>query len=221
MFTGEPWVRWPPWQVHAQHRVAGLDKRKINRHVGLRTRVRLYVGVLRAEELFRPLNGQVFHLVHALAAAIVALAGITLGVFIGENRSHGRHNSRRDQILRGDQFNISSLTASSSCMALPNSGHIWTQSQWCPAYLHTWKSSFLWKTAAEMIRFSAVGFIFFSFIILTQTKKINSFVYFILESSKKEADIKIFIPARSVLEPWRVLKVEEGEYAAGAIITYE
>ena len=96
-------------QVHAQHRVAGLDKRKINRHVGLRARVRLYVGVLRAEELFRPLNGQVFHLVHALAAAIVALAGITLGVFIGENRSHGRHDSRRDQILRGDQFNISSL----------------------------------------------------------------------------------------------------------------
>ena len=164
-------------QVHAEHRVAGLDKRKINRHVGLRARVRLYVGVLRAEELFRPLNGQIFHLVHALAAAIVALAGITLGVFIGENRSHGRHDSRRDQILRGDQFNISSLAGQlflhGTAQFRVILGHKADGIQ--HICIHGDHPFFLGNLGGKRLRFPPPVFLFsFSFIIMTQTKKINS-----------------------------------------------
>ena len=73
-------------QIHAQYGVAGLDERKVDRHVGLCAGVGLYVDMLRAKKLVGPVDGQVFHLIHALAAAVVALAGITLGVFVGQNR---------------------------------------------------------------------------------------------------------------------------------------
>ena len=71
-----------------------LEKGKINGKVSLRARMRLYIDMLRAKKLFCPLNGQGFHFIHALAAAVVALAGITLGIFVGQNRPHGGHDSR-------------------------------------------------------------------------------------------------------------------------------
>jgi hypothetical protein len=37
-------------QVHAQDRVARVEQREVDGHVGLRARVRLHVGVLGAEE---------------------------------------------------------------------------------------------------------------------------------------------------------------------------
>ena len=46
-------------QVEPQHRVARLERREIDRHVGLRAAVRLHVGVLGAEQLLRPVAGQV------------------------------------------------------------------------------------------------------------------------------------------------------------------
>ena len=38
-------------EVHAEHRVARLDSGEVDRHVGLRARVRLHVGVVGAEQL--------------------------------------------------------------------------------------------------------------------------------------------------------------------------
>ena len=43
---------------HAEHRVARLQTRHEDRHVGLRAGVRLHVGVLRAEELLHALDRQ-------------------------------------------------------------------------------------------------------------------------------------------------------------------
>ena len=40
-------------EVHAEHRVARLEQREVDRHVGLRARVRLHVGVLGAEQRLR------------------------------------------------------------------------------------------------------------------------------------------------------------------------
>ena len=59
-------------QVHAEHGVARLEQRHVDRHVGLRAGVRLHVGVLGAEERLgagdrRPLDD-----VDELAAAVVA-----------------------------------------------------------------------------------------------------------------------------------------------------
>ena len=56
----------------------GLQQRKINGQVGLRAGVRLHVGVLGAEQLARAVAGNVLHHVHALASAVVAVAGIAL-----------------------------------------------------------------------------------------------------------------------------------------------
>src|SRR5215210_4115979 len=53
----------------------------------------LHVHVLRAEELFRPLDGDDLDLVYLLAAAVVALAWIALGVLVrkdGALRSQNR-----------------------------------------------------------------------------------------------------------------------------------
>ena len=56
-------------QVHAQHRVAGLEQGEVHRQVGLGAGVGLDVGVLRPKELAGAVPGDVLHNVHALAAA--------------------------------------------------------------------------------------------------------------------------------------------------------
>ena len=51
-FTGEPWVRWPPWsRLRPEHGVAGLEQRLVRAHVGVGAAVRLHVGVVGAEQL--------------------------------------------------------------------------------------------------------------------------------------------------------------------------
>ena len=45
-------------QVEAEHRVARLERGEIDRRVGLRAAVRLHVGELGAEQLLRPVDGQ-------------------------------------------------------------------------------------------------------------------------------------------------------------------
>ena len=77
-------------QGHAEDRVAGLERREVDRLVGLRAGVRLHVGVLGAEELLRALDRERLDDVDELAAAVVALAGIAFGVLVGELRCPAR-----------------------------------------------------------------------------------------------------------------------------------
>jgi len=60
--------------------------------------------MIRAEELFGAINSQLFHLVGELAAAVIAPAGIALGVFIGEDGAHGFQDGFRHQIFGRDEF---------------------------------------------------------------------------------------------------------------------
>ena len=84
MLTGLPCVRCPPWlRFMPSIGVARLQQREVYRKVGLCARVRLYIGMIRAEQLARALACQIFHYVHVLAAAIVALARIALGILVG------------------------------------------------------------------------------------------------------------------------------------------
>ena len=76
-------------EVHPQHGVARLQQREIHRHVGLRARVRLHVGVLGAEQRLRAVDGQRFGDVDELAAAVVALARIAFGVLVRQHRAGG------------------------------------------------------------------------------------------------------------------------------------
>src|SRR5690606_13715916 len=87
-----------------ENRVARPRHREVRGHVGLRARVGLDVGVLAAEELLRPLDGEALHLVHHLAAAVVAAAGIALGVLVGEDAAHRLEHRPRDEVFAGDQL---------------------------------------------------------------------------------------------------------------------
>ncbi len=99
----------PLRQAHPHDGVPGLQQAEVHRQVGLGPRVGLDVGVLGPKELFGPLPGQLLHLVHPLAAAVIPLAGVALGVFIGEHRPHGGQHRRGDDVLRGDKLQVPAL----------------------------------------------------------------------------------------------------------------
>ena len=65
--------------------VALFKKCEVHAQIRVGTRVRLHIGVLGAEELLDAVACDVFDLVDDLVAAVVALAGIALGVLVGEN----------------------------------------------------------------------------------------------------------------------------------------
>src|SRR5258708_18666308 len=71
----------------------------------------LQVGVLGAEEFFGAVAGQVLHHVGKLAAAVVTPAGISLGIFVGQDRSGGFEHSFAHEVYRGDQFEAVVLAA--------------------------------------------------------------------------------------------------------------
>ena len=81
-------------QIHAQHGVARLQQREVHRHVRLGARVRLDVGVLGAEKRLRPIDRERFGDVDELAAAVVALARIPFGVFVGQDGTGGFEDRR-------------------------------------------------------------------------------------------------------------------------------
>ena len=72
-------------QAHAHDAVARLQHGEVDGHVGLRAGVGLHVGVLGPEQLLGAVDGQLLHDVHVLAAAVVAVTGVALGVFVGEH----------------------------------------------------------------------------------------------------------------------------------------
>ena len=92
-------------QVHAHHPVAGLAHRHVDGRVGLRAGVRLHVHVLGAEQLLGALDGERLDLVdHLAGAAVVAPAGIALGVLVGEQRAERLEDRRAGQVLGRDQL---------------------------------------------------------------------------------------------------------------------
>ena len=96
-------------QVHAQHRVAGLQEGKEHRQVGIGTGVGLDVGIIAAEQLAGPLPGDLLRYVHGVAAAVVALAGIPLGVLVGQAGAHGQHDGGTDDVFGSDELNVAAL----------------------------------------------------------------------------------------------------------------
>ena len=96
-------------QVHAEDRVAQIQKTKIYRQIRLGAAVGLDVGVFGAEEPAGPVDGDLLHLIHIDASAVIALAGIAFGIFVGEDTAHGGHDRRGDDVLTGNQFNVLTL----------------------------------------------------------------------------------------------------------------
>jgi hypothetical protein len=72
--------------------------------------VGLHIGKISAEKLLGPLDGDVFNHIHALTAAVIASAGVSLGVFVGEYGPGSGQNSGADDIFGSNQLNVLLLT---------------------------------------------------------------------------------------------------------------
>ncbi len=91
-------------ELEPHHRVAGVQQRVVHGDVRLRARVRLHVRVLGAEQVERALDREALGDVDVLAAAVVALARIALGVLVGEDRSLALEHRHRDEVLGRDHL---------------------------------------------------------------------------------------------------------------------
>ncbi len=91
-------------QRQAHNLLAGLQQRVIDGGVGLRTGVRLHVGVLGSEQCLGAVNRQLLADVDLLAAAVVAAARVALGVLVGQHRTDGFQDSEGHEVLRGDHL---------------------------------------------------------------------------------------------------------------------
>ena len=93
-------------EAHAHDGIAGVEHSEVYDLVSLRAGVGLDVGVLGAEQLARTLARDILGDIHGVAAAVVALAGIALGILVCEHGAHSRHNCGRNDVLAGDQLEI-------------------------------------------------------------------------------------------------------------------
>ena len=97
-------------QAHAHESVAGLQERQLNCHVGLGAGVGLDIGKFRTKQVLSPLDAQGLDLVHILAAAVVALAGQTFGILIGQDGAHSGDHCSGSEVLGCDQLQAVLLT---------------------------------------------------------------------------------------------------------------
>ena len=91
-------------QGQAKDRVARLEHRHVGGVVGLRAGVGLDVRMLGPEELQRPVDRQLLGHVDLLAAAVIAAAGIALGVLVGEHGARRLQHGLGHEVLRGDHL---------------------------------------------------------------------------------------------------------------------
>ena len=87
----------------------GPDQGVHHRGVGLRAGVRLDVGVPGAEQGLDPVDRELLDHVNVLAAAVVALARVALGVLVGQHRTLRLHHGLGGVVLRGDHFQAVTL----------------------------------------------------------------------------------------------------------------
>ena len=100
----------PVGEVEAQDAVAGGEEGHVGGGVGLGAGMGLDVGMIGPEELPGSITGEVFDDVGELAAAVVALAGIAFGVFVGEDGACGFEDGAADEVFRGDHLEAVVLT---------------------------------------------------------------------------------------------------------------
>ena len=96
-------------EAQREDRVAGLQHGHVDGHVRRRARVGLHVRVLGAEELLRAVDRELLDLVDDLAAAVIALAGIALGVLVRRHRAHRLEHGGPGEVLGGDQLDLAAL----------------------------------------------------------------------------------------------------------------
>ncbi len=96
-------------ELERQDRVPGLECGHVDGHVRLRTRVRLHVRVLGAEEGECSVDRGLLDLVDHLAAAVVALPRIALGVLVRRHAPDRLEDRGPGEVLGGDELDLPAL----------------------------------------------------------------------------------------------------------------
>ena len=96
-------------QLQAHDGVADVAERGVRLHVGGRSGVRLYVHVLRPEQLLRAVDSQLFGDVDELAGAVVAASGVALRVLVGQWRALCLQHRAARVVLRRDEHDVPAL----------------------------------------------------------------------------------------------------------------
>ncbi len=91
-------------QVQAEDRVARGEELLHDRGIRAGAGVRLHVGVLGTEQLLGALPGELLSDVDLLAAAVVPLPGVALGVLVGQHAALGLQDRARGEVLAGDHL---------------------------------------------------------------------------------------------------------------------
>ena len=92
-----------------QHGVPRLHQPEVHRHVRLRAGMGLDVRVLGTEQCPGPVDGELLDLVDDLAAAVVPLARIPLGILVGRHGADRLEHRRPREVLRRDQLDLVAL----------------------------------------------------------------------------------------------------------------
>src|SRR6266852_1442253 len=107
---------------HPQNRVAGLERRGIDRLIRLRARMRLHIGPRRPEQLLRALDRDRLGYVYVLAAAVVAPPAVAFGIFVGELAALRDQHRTADVVFRGDQLDVIFLPLMLEAHRVPDFG---------------------------------------------------------------------------------------------------
>src|SRR5260370_17077847 len=86
-------------QIQPKNRVPGLQHGGVGLHVGLRSGMRLHIGVLRPKQLLGAITRQVLDDVRKLASAVIALTRISLAVLILKHRACPFAPAFADEVL--------------------------------------------------------------------------------------------------------------------------
>ena len=96
---------------HAEEGVARFEQGHVGGVVGLGAGVGLDVDVVGAEQRLGPVDRQFLADVDLLAAAVVAAAGVALGVLVGQHRADRVEDGLGHEVLRGDHLQRPLLAA--------------------------------------------------------------------------------------------------------------
>jgi len=107
--------------------VARLNRRQINRHVGGAAGMRLNIGMFGSKNLFGAFDREGFHDVDFFTTAVIPFAGVTFGIFVGEDAALRFENGFGDHVFGGDEFNGVRLAFGFSLNGFINGGILFFQ----------------------------------------------------------------------------------------------
>ena len=107
-------------KIQSENDIAGLELGEVDGHIGLRARVRLYVGVFGPEKLFGPIDGDRLDDVDVFTSSVVTFPRIAFSIFIGQNTPDGLHHWKTGVVLASDHLEPLFLTSRLVLDDLPN-----------------------------------------------------------------------------------------------------